>query len=340
VKGMGVRFNIRVEDYPLFRDVCASLLQDENSDKSLALISDADLKSLKLTGENKKRQYRDKGFSHDLAILGNAPQLKGDFSNIYNALERYDSRTNGKSFVEKFRDFLNLSNTEKIINLIQSGYRGIKTYPNTNRYIFYGSRGHWDYVFSSSDADFNKAFTDLMCDVKPSLAYTPQTLEYYICKYPQFISARVWDKTCGYYLYTEKYPFVTIAMTGRYSQRPLNGYNTCPYAYTVAALLSKEVKERLKISDWGFGAAQHGKLYIGDERYSLECRQEGWLWKNETNSQKWMKKWSARFEITSNGWIDSKGEFLFNGNTLIDLPGHDRIETAKAFINVLHELTF
>ncbi|MDE6028303.1 MAG: hypothetical protein K2G23_09545, partial [Muribaculaceae bacterium] len=79
-------------------------------------------------------------------------------------------------------------------------------------------------------------------------------------------------------------------------------------------------------------------LYIGDERYSIECRQPGWLWRNETNSQKWMTGWSSRFEITSEGWVDSESEFRFNGNILLDLPGKDRIETAIAFITALYDL--
>lgn len=339
VKGMGVRFNLRLEDYPLLRDVTECLLTDQDVDVALGSLSSQELKRLKLTGEYEKREYRIKEFGRELAVLGNSPYLKGDFNNVYEALEKFRSLYPHASFIKKFAEFVALDNTTRIINLVELGYEGVRTYPHTDRYHFYGSEGHWDYVFASSDLSFRKAFAGVMCGDHSFPMPLDTTLNYYIRKYPEFISTRIGDNKQGYYLYANNAPYEMTAMTGRYSSRPLSGYNKCPYAYTVIKLLSEEVIEKLKLSAWGYGSA-HARLYIGgDNLYSLECRQMGWLWRNETNSVLWKKQWSSRFSITPEGWIDSEGEFHFEGNYLLQSNGQDRIQTAVNFLKVLYELT-
>ncbi len=338
VKGMGVRFNLRLEDYPLLRDVTDCLLENPDTDVALGAVTLQILKKLRLIGEYEKRDYRNKGFGKELAVLGNSPYLKGDFSNVYEALEKFRSLYPESSFIEKFIGFVALDNTTKIIKLVGLGYEGIRTYPHTDRYRFYGSDGHWDYVFASTDLSFRKAFTGVMCGEQP-LALSPDTaLDYYICEYPDFISVKIGDNKRGYYLYSNNAPYEMTALTGRYSARPMNGYNRCPYAYTVIKLLSKEIVEKFKLTDWGYGTV-HARMFIGEQRYSLECRQKGWLWRNENNSSKWMKKWSSRFSITPEGWMDKEGEFLFEGNYLLQSNGRDRIQTAVSFVQVLYELT-
>ena len=335
VKGMGVRFNIRLEDYPLFRDVVEALTTNPYVDSALEHLSADELKSLKLTAEDRKREYRNKGYGKALAVLGNSPYLKGDFSNIYESLDGYVGEDAAADYLTRFHEFVKLETTEKITELVKHGFKGIKTYPHTDKYTFYGSPGHWDFVFSSTDTDFHKAFTAWMRRVAPSRKSSDKTLEYYIRTYPQFMDTQVFGNDPGYYLYANRFPFEMTMMTGRYSARPMNGYNRCPYAATVISLLSEEVCERLKVADWGFGMS-HGRIYLNG-KYSLECTDEGWLWRNETKSVQWLRNWSARFDISDAGWEDMNGEFIFDGNCLLQTR-EDRIKTAVSFITALYRL--
>lgn len=337
VKGMNVRFNLRLETYPLLRDVADRLLADSDVDVALGRIDGREARRLRLEGEMEKRDFRINGYDVELAVLANSPYLKGDFSNVYDALEKFSTLNPGKSFVGRFEEFAALDNYAKIAGLVALGFEGIRTYPHTDRYRFYGSEGHWDYVFASDDSAFRCSFTGWICGDTQKHNPLPDTLGYYILKYPEFISARIGDNKTGYYLYSNNPPFEMTAMTGRYSSRPMNGYNKCPYADTVYERLDKGVADELKLSDWGYGLT-HGRLYIGDGKYSLESLDEGWLWRFEEKSKKWLTKWQARFEITPEGWTDREGEFSFKGNYLLSKEGKDRIETALDFINALYDL--
>lgn len=262
---LDVRFDFNLEHLKIAQQVIDELQKDSDA---LNAVSNSQIPQL--DREREKVELKAKGQYDVVKILGNHPYLKGDFSNIYDAL----STTTAQKVKDRFLEFANLlSDRERIIELINHGAKGAHPW---NDYRFYGLEDHWTYVFSSptqtkdkTPTSINKAITAYLTQEGNIQQYNADSIEYYILNYEDFL------KSTGNNYYYVKDDFTVWALR-RISSRPLNGYNSCPYAATVVALCNKKLREDLKLEQYSW-YTDHGFLKSDILNLKMECVKDGWL---------------------------------------------------------------
>lgn len=342
-----VRGNIRIDGYQDLDKVLSVLLKDSQVDKAIQSISEDDDSILKLLKEElKKYHLRKEGFTRDINRLFGCELLRGDISNLVESMkELKESGAPAGEFVNRFKAFYDLADSDKIRRLVSYGWKGLNDiYPN---YYFYGNKDHWTYIFSASKPSLSPYLKDMIA-MSPLVNLSPLKKEYYINKYPDFIDAHRWDEGISH-LFLANNDFVISVLGDRYTFSQL-WYQECPYAYTVAKILNrnnKDLVEKLKLID--SRESDHGRLrfnrYNDEYKYFLECVENGWFM-GFKDSIKWKENWKERFEIDDEGiWKDRENEFIFTKASagsyaciLKDSPGKDRVETVIDFLKTLYAL--
>ena len=241
-----------------------------------------------------------------------------------------------------------MNDEARIRTLNTHGFNGVMS---QNNHYFYGLAGKWDFIFtidgSISKRNFDrtkKAFSDYMTCAE-SMTFAPDCFAYYVDKYSKFIDAV--NENSGkvpihYFIRPTGTQFTAWAVK-TFSTQPIRGYNVDPYGYTVSKLFKGSRLQLYPESN----NSEHGVLYIDDDikadRVALlmECVEDGWyIWVDDARRAA-AKRFSQRFETMVDaqnniiGFIDTKQEFSFDGFTLKDIEGYDRIMTALAFLNAI-----
>ena len=260
--------------------------------------------------------------------------LKGDFSNLYPAIESVEP----SKLLSRFEEFYRMDEWNKARTLIEHGWRGLRDIVDY-KYPFFGKNGHWDYVFSTKESNFKEAMTSYLQGndpVQPSW----KTIEYYVHKYKPFFDAHRNDegKSHLYYAWND---FYATSLLDTFSCC-FPKFRLCPYAATAFECLDSEIVGKLDVIN-SLEKSDHGCIRLNEKKYWIECVPEGWRF-DFSEDDIWHQEWKRRFTVGTDGlWNDSMGKFSFkldnNGyNTVKDLEKHDRIETGIAFIKALYEL--
>lgn len=338
LKGLVVQPNIRLSDYKEADDIIKSLSPSDNPFEALATNDKQSLED-----ERKKGTYYGKPQFEIIKVLSNCEDLYFCFNLLYKSMSESNDT---KSYIKRFVSFYKMSDDERIRALVSHGFMGIRT--KTGHY-FFGQKtddnNHWPYIFTAtkSDGGFNNAvdaFTSWM-NGEPQLALNKKQFGYYLCKYDDFLNAVNWGyPPKHYFVYFDDDWFSAWAVK-TFSTRPIAGYNVDPFAFTVAELYKKD--SHLYNVGYYSEYSNHGMLYITTNEKSdrwaieMECCSEGWKIIHVDRSYKCAKNLILRYgdKQEVDEYKDKDGIFSFDGNTLLDLKGKDRIETALAFLKSL-----
>lgn len=323
---LDVRFDFNLEHIAIAHKVIDEL--QTNQDALLAVSSS---KLAQLDKEREKVELLKTNKYDAIRVLCNHPYLKGDFSNIYNAL----SSTTAQDIIDRFLVFADMpSDQERVKELIRYGAKGAHPWSD---YCFYGLEGHWSYVFSTpTDTSVNKAITNYLTQGN-QIVYSSNEMEYYILKYQEFLQST--EK--NYFYKKDKF---TVWALKRISSRPLNGYNSCPYAATVVSKCDKHIKVSLKLEQYSW-YSDHGFLKSDILGLKMECVEKGWIVSISENAdsdisnrlqilQAFINGYNGvtTYETIENGSEDDVLKFL-----LSDTNNNDRIQTALKFLKTLYE---
>lgn len=356
-KELSVEPDIRVENYAEFGCVVDALLADKSVYQSLGYISHAGNTTLAMAKERKltldeqwmqkafaslkseieRNSYRKGGYAGIIDRLIGCQYLKGDFSNLYSAM----STTEPDVFMSNFEKFYGMDEWTKAKVLIEHGWVGVCDIWG-DRYPFYGKNRHWDYVFTTKESNFAKAITSYLQSGQ-ALLPDKNTIEYYISKYWSFYDAHRWDQEASHLYYVENDFYVTSLLSTFAFRMP--HYQLCPYALTVVNEINDknpEIAQKLSLIN-SPEYADHGCIRFNNERYWIECVENGWRFEFK-DSIRWQSKWRERFIIDEAGkWSDSLGKFQFRldedgCNLLLDNDSYDRVEMCVLFLKELYRL--
>lgn len=346
-KELGVKHDLRADDYPELSVVIDALTADEDVYAALEKLSTADDKKADpdipsarnaLKDEIMKARMRESMDAKEFDILLGCHYLKGDISNLLPAMAVLTGQS-GKLF-SRFVSFYKLREWEKTRELVRYGWKGESVVHNN--YRFYGKNGHWDYVFSSSGKTIKDAITGYLCE-QERVSLSPCTKEYYIEKYKDFYDTHRWDNEISHFFYVPADFYITSLLATFTCRVP--GYQQCPYSYTVYTALQAtdpDLCKKLNLID-SYEKSDHGCLKLNNEKYWIECVEEGWRF-DFPKGDRWESKWASRFEQNQEDlWTDKEGEFRFEigddtYNILCDSERRDRIENCIAFLKALHSL--
>ena len=330
VNDLKVNINLRLSDYSEANQIILTLAASTDLFKTLAATKQASLSAERIKG----KFYGNYRFDI-IRELSTCAELYYSFSLLIPSIE---AASDAKSYIDRFYEFTALTDEKRIQSLNVYGYKGVCP---MHDYYFYGEQDRWNYVFTvdSSDDEFQSAlnaFTRWMeHDTEDTL--NSSQLAYYINKYPDFINARYnlyYDRAPYHYFKLQNDKNFTAWALKSFSKQPIRGYNVDPYGYTVEQIYDGPY-ELEAVSEY----SSHGLLWInGDMR--LECCEKGWDIRFFDRRCKATKSFLSRFEEITNEkglttYVDTEGEFKFNGTIMLDLKGEDRIQTALRFLDVI-----
>ena len=267
--------------------------------------------------------------------LSTCPELYYCFNLLIPSLKETDDVP---AYLARFYEFVSMDDLKRIQALNAYGFEGVC--PMYGHY-FYGARGKWDYIFTvpASDRGYDKtvkAFTAWMKG-DPGMSFTTDRMGYYIDKYPDFVQSRYnhqyQGEPCHYFIHGSGDEFRVWAVK-TFSTQPIRGYNVDPYGYTVEKLYHGKYALIAESDN-----SAHGLLWV-DSGLVMECVTDGWEISVRDKEYAAAEKFMSRFcagEVMSedSGYVDTFGQFRFAGRILLDMEGHDRIQTALAFLEQL-----
>ena len=330
VDGVKVGRNVRLSDFKEAAEIIDSL---SSADELFTALLQT--KQVSLEQERRKAGYLAEGKYDIVRVLSTCQELYYCFTLLYDSM---DKCITAAEYISKFEEFINLEDEERIRALVAHGYYGV---PTMNNHYFYGLKEHWDFFFTISENDAGgnicrKALTDWMTNApKNEQINDKKKFAYYIYKYSDFLNAVAWGVPLHYFIRSEESQYVAWAVKTM-SSRPIMGYNVDPFGYTVSHL-AKLTYDGFALSDWS-NYSEPGHLYLhkknnnGEVALTAECTHDGWLISIGDGRFALVKNFRNRFEESDGTIEDKKGEFQFDGMTLMDLPDCDRVETMIKFI--------
>lgn len=340
VANLNVAANVRLSDYHNAHDIIVLLASAPDVFEALATTEYDSLKQ-----ERRKAAFYGKPKFEIIRRLSTCRELYYCFTLLFDTME---TATDVEKYIERFYDFIDMDDMARIRALNAHGFNGVMS---QNNHYFYGLAGKWDFVFTIDSSlnpnNFNKtkkAFSDFMAS-EPSKTFTPDRFAYYIDKYDDFLNAvneNSGREPTHYFIRPAKTQFSAWAVK-TFSTQPIRGYNVDPFGFAVSKLFKGDLPKTWAISD----NSEHGVLYVDDdesfERSALwmECVEEGWVIGLEDSRRAAAKRFHRRFNTLVDdknnqiGFSDTEGVFSFDGFTLLDIEGQDRIMTALAFLNAI-----
>lgn len=287
-------YNIRVENFHDARKIIDELSVCADVFKAL---EDSSLKELE--SEKEKASWRkDEGKYDAVQTLSGHPYLKGCLNNIYPSLKELPAL----DVIDRFIDFTEKNDHDKICALIPYGFRG--AFPESNNYRFYGIKDHWDFVFTCPHDSVKNAVTSMLLQRGNKKTFTANEFEYYILKYPRFVAP------IGYFCIENDF---TVWGLERFTGR--RGYNSCPYCRMVVEQMKNSPLKLKQCAE----DSSHGSLWSELLGFQMECHPDGWSFQIY-DEKKWDKyPQAANFES-------------YRGKVLHDSVEKDRIETAIDFL--------
>lgn len=338
VTNLNVAANVRLSDYHNARDIINTLASASDVFESL---SASQIPSLEQ--ERQKAVFYGTPKFEIIRRLSTCRELYYCFTLLFDTIK---TANDIEKYIDRFYEFITMDDAARIRTLNAHGFNGVMS---QNNHYFYGLRSKWDFIFtideSISARNFvrtKKAFSDYMVSA-PSMMFAPDQFAYYVNKYPKFIDAVKDGKVPTHYFIRPTGTEFTAWAVKTFSTQPIRGYNVDPYGFTVAKQFKGARPQMYAESD----NSEHGALYVDDDinadgtALRMECVEDGWLIGIDDARRAAAKRFEQRFntmvDVQNNkiGFIDTKQEFSFEGFTLKDVDGKDRIETALAFLNAI-----
>ena len=340
VTNLNVAANIRLSDYYNAREIIDLLSSATDVFEALAATTISSLNH-----ERQKAEFYGSPKFEIVRHLSTCRELYYCFTLLIDTME---TTTDVEKYIDRFHEFIRMDDKTRIHTLNAYGFNGVMS---QNNHYFYGLAGKWDYIFTVDDSiskiNFDrtkKAFSDYMVSAE-AMTFAPDRFAYYVNKYAKFIDAVNEDRgkaPTHYFIRPAGTQFTAWAVK-TFSTQPIRGYNVDPYGYTVSKLFKGSRPQLYDVSD----NSELGVLFIDDdinaERAALWmiCVEEGWYIGIDDARRAAAKRFTQRFENLVDeqnniiGFIDTKQEFSFDGFTLKDIQGQDRIMTALAFLNAI-----
>lgn len=340
VKNLNVAANIRLSDYHNAHNIINLLASAPDVFGTLAASTMPSLEQ-----ERQKATFYGTPKFEIIRHLSTCRELYYCFTLLIDTIK---TATDIGKVTERFYEFINMDDDERIHALNAHGFNGVMSQKD---HYFYGLAGKWDFIFTIDDSISNsnfartkKAFSDYMAS-EPSMVFGTDRFAYYVENYAEFIDAvneNSGKEPTHYFIRPAGTQFTAWAVK-TFSTQPIRGYNVDPYGFTVAKLFKGNCPHLYAVSD----NSEHGVLYIDDEidadiaALKMECVEDGWLIKIDDSRRAAAKRFNQRFntlvDLQNNkiGFNDTKQEFMFDGFTLKDIEGKDRIMTALAFLNAI-----
>ena len=340
VANLNVAANIRLSDYNNASDIIDLLASAPNVFSSLASTTMPSLEQ-----ERQKGTFYGSPKFEIVRRLSTCRELYYCFTLLLDIIK---NTTDVGTFIDRFYKFIRMNDYERISTLNSYGFNGILT---QNNHYFYGLKGKWDFIFtvdsSISKSNFDRikqAFSNYMTNAS-TMTFNPDHFAYYVNKYPEFIESV--NENSGkmpthYFIRPTGTQFTAWAVK-TFSTQPIRGYNVDPYGFTVSKIFKGKRPNLYAVSD----NSKHGVLYIDDDLNAdrvalwMECIEEGWIIEIDDSRRAAAKRFSQRFDTLFDehhnkiGFVDTKNEFSFDGFTLQDVKGKDRITTALEFLNAI-----
>lgn len=338
VANLNVAVNVRLSDYHNARDIINLLASSPDVFGTLAATTMPSLEQ-----ERQKGAFYGTPKFEIIRSLSTCRELYYCFTLLIDTMK---TSTDVGTFIDRFYEFIDMSDYERIRTLNAHGFNGVMS---QNNHYFYGLAGKWDFIFTVDDSisktNFNrtkKALSDYMVGAS-KIAYDNDRFAYYIDKYPKFIDSvrENSGKTPTHYFIRSAGTQFTAWAVKTFSTQPIRGYNVDPYGFTVAKLFKGKRLHLFAESNY----SEHGVLYVDDDEYAgkvalwMECVEGGWLIEIVDARRAAAKRFTQRFNTLLDsqnniiGFADTKKKFTFDGFTLKDIEGEDRITTALAFLN-------
>lgn len=330
--GLNVNTNLRLANYYEANNIILAL-----ADKGTDLFT-----TLKATTNDSLAHEREKGALYGtdkfkaVRLLSKCPELYYSFNLLMQSLK---AATDTDCYIARFNEFIAMPDIRRIKALNAHGFKGIN--PLRDHY-FFGVKGRWNFIFTigHSDAGFinaSEAFTAWM-NKSETKHFSTAEMAYYIDKYPEFMQARYnhqYDGSpCHYFIHRPDCEFSVWAVK-TFSTQPIRGYNVDPYGFIVEKLYNGPHS----LVDWS-DYSECGILYINDSDMTMCCIEKGWIIGLTNHGHKAGRKFLKRYEKQEDedgniAFRDTSGQFNFDGDVLLDIPGKDRIRSALLFLESL-----
>lgn len=340
ITNLNVASNIRLSDYYNARDIINRLASAQDMFGALAEIPVTSLEQ-----ERQKATFYGTPKFEIVRHLSTCRELYYCFTLL---LDTIKTTTDVEKYIDRFYEFINMDDNERILALNAHGFTGVMS---QNNHYFYGLAGKWDFIFTIDDSisksNFDrtkKVFSDYM-SCAPSMSFASDRFAYYVGNYVNFLDAvneNSGKRPTHYFIRPAGTQFTAWSVK-TFSTQPIHGYNVDPYGFTVAKLFKGSRPQMYAVSD----NSEHGVLYVDDDIKAdkaalwLECIEEGWYIGIDDARRAAAKRFAQRFNMLVDdennqiGFVDTKQEFTFDGFTLKDIEGLDRIQTAIAFLSAI-----
>lgn len=274
IKGLRVAPNLRLDDYPEAVKIINDL--SDNDDVFAAL---NETTTASLAEELRKGLYVNQGKYDIIRVLSGCEELYFDFGLLYDSI---DASTDNDAYIEKFMEFINMRDEDRIRTLLRYGYNGIQP---MNNYYFYGLNGHWDYIFTlgqkeESYEECSGAFTGYFGNAG-MVTYNKDSFSYYLLKYTGFLNAYYakndYYYPMHYFMRDNGSTYNALALKTM-STMPRHGFNVDPFGDTVVDMFKPSEESDYYLTDYS-NYSDPGYLYIkkGDSDVMFaRCYDLGW----------------------------------------------------------------
>lgn len=214
-KSLSVETDFRVESISKMQETLNMLLKNQDIFTSVVSNGEFWTESARFHGTSK--------YSKDVIPLLNHPWLRCDLTNLQ---ESISSLPAGQT-VCQFKDFVSLSQKERIIGLINLGWKGTPTTTKVQSFFTYGIEGGWDYILTG-------ALPELELWIKQ--ISSPETI-WWMGKFVSEYIDDLLDVPCeqfGSFYWNGGEDYRNLFAIARKSAITLIGYKLDPIAYVVA----------------------------------------------------------------------------------------------------------
>ncbi len=272
-------------------------------------------------------------YSEQLLPLLNHPYLLFDLRNLRGAL----AKRSAAEITERFREFANLHNIEKIRQLVSHGYHGTEV---DKRSVTYGLTGAWDYILTEERGSIGKAMESWLTDEAPDTEARPDAVTEFVMKYARLLEQRKHEFAA--FMVDGGLQLFGVPQGRSYSK---TGYRLEPVAWVTAkaagvktdnwfrATMEAASGKMLNLNLFTTDSVHH-TIEFADFGLQIESVKTGWRVELfNYDAEALPQSFAGRFGDNIEDLNDSAKQFMIEGNIVADLPGMDRVETG---VKLLH----
>lgn len=335
--GSNIRFDAEQDQrYNLLKSLL-TLLKKENTFESPLLLD--------IERVQNRNYYGDASiYETDIIPLLNHPWLQFDIHILDDAIKESTISNIYKTF---FAKFVSIPNETRVRQLINAGFSG---YALTSQQLTFGLTGNWAYILTGENKNVTEALKNIMNDVFPGIPDKNRWITELVYKYIQELDLQ--SSEFAAFMFDKPYKVYSVPK-GRAFKK--NGYRLEPFAWVTAVKAGAEINlqawtpdkfsgkmcRRLKITMYTEDSRHYGICFT-DYGFQMVCNEAGWninIYDHEQLRKSPLTKiFTSRFGDFETGLADNERIFKIVDNTVLNLPGCDRIETGVKFLQAISKL--